>query len=212
MIPMTHPRSLESRLSYRRPSLYTMAVKTPDGTVHKDGDSAEDLAQLESVERLVESYLRNEGRELSGYLRQQGREIRLDAIGSARLEDNVMAAIASDGRSNVLLANRGFENKAAEMAKGYGLTKDEAITYILSHEMTHAAGIHSEVKTEGTLASYFTRRAAEYVRLAEKAPEAVRGDYTARVASYRRLADVAKTRAAMGEERLQGKDVGKYAN
>jgi hypothetical protein len=198
----TRDPSLEARL-------YAMAVKTPDGRVHKDGDAAADLAQLDAVEHLVESYLRNEGRELSAYLRQQGREIRLDAVGSADLGDGVLAAIASGGEANVLLANRGFEKRAEAMARGYGLTKDEAMTYILSHEMTHAAGIHSEVKTESTIADYFSHRAAAYEKQASQAPEAMKGDYQKQAQSYRRLAAVAKARAGMGEGKLRGKS--KYA-
>lgn len=194
--------------------LDAMAVRTHDGQLYADHDAQPDLAQLPTIEGYVKKYMRTEGQELARYLdSKHGRRIRVDAVGSARLPESVVAAVASNKYANILLANRGFEEKVRQMAKNYGLSNDDGITYVLSHEMIHAAGVHSEVKTERTLAKYFGQQAAKYQKLAANAPEALRQDYEARAAAYHRLGGVARTRAALGEERLKGKQAveGKYA-
>jgi len=199
--------------SYRTPTdelslearLYTMAVKTPDGQLYKDNDSSLDVEQLPGIEHHVQSYLRNEGKELAAYLKDRhGKDIKLDAVGSAKLPEDVVAAVASNKYANVLLANRGFESKVRRMAANYGLSMDEGVTYVMSHEMVHAAGVHEETKVEGMLASYFTQQSAKYAKLAAAAPESLRGDHQKKADSYQRLAGAAKTRAALGEERLKG--------
>lgn len=194
--------------------LDAMAVRTPDGQLHTDHDAQPDLAQLPTIEGYVEKYMRTEGQELARYLdSKHGRRIRVDAVGSAQLPENVVAAVASNKYTNILLANRGFDEKVSQMARNYGLSKDEGLTYVLSHEMIHAAGVHSEVRTERTLAKYFGQQVAKYQKLAANAPDALRPDYEAKAAAYQRLGGVARTRAAFGEERLRGKQVveGAYA-
>lgn len=191
-----------------------MAVRTPDGQLHTDHDARPDLAQLPTIEGYVEKYMRTEGQELARYLdSKHGRRIRIDAVGSAKLPESVVAAVASNKYTNILLANRGFEEKVERMARNYGLSKDEGLTYVLSHEMIHAAGVHSEVRTERTLAKYFGQQVAKYQKLAANAPDGLLQDYEAKAAAYQRLGGVARTRAALGEERLKGKHAaeGAYA-
>ncbi|MBI4150234.1 hypothetical protein HY488_02400 [Candidatus Woesearchaeota archaeon] len=192
-----------------------LAVKAADGSMYADGNSLQDREQLPTIENYVSSYLRTEGRELAQYLQQKSKgKIKLDGIGSAKLPEGVVAAVASNNYSRVLLANRDFESNVRQLAQNYGLNFDEGMTYVLSHEMVHAAGEHSEVKTEKTLTDYFMRQAGKYMRLAVGTKGELQQDYQKQAQSYQRLATVAKTRAALGEEKLKGRAVveGYYTN
>lgn len=201
--------SLESLLSSSSPALqlHGLALKTADGETYSSGH-AMDERQLPMIERYVADYRRTEGKKLEQYLQQgHGRKITVNAIGSTKLPDQVIAAIASNKYSNTLLANRDFEGKVSKLATNYGLSFEEGMRYVLSHEMIHAAGVHSEVETEQTLAHYFTQQARDYQHLAKKSSGDAQKANEQKAASYQRLAQTAKKRTSMGEYKLQGKHV-----
>ena len=184
-------------LPFRPTSVNYMAVETKDGTLYRDRDSHEDVAQLPTIKRYLEVYQQGAGKEFFAYLQQQGLEPKLDGVGSHALPQRTVAAIASQDGVNIFLANRNFEGKIRQFAETYaryGLTLKDAAEYVLHHEMVHASGIQNEEGVEGVLAQYFMQKAEEAEKKGGNAQK------------YQRMAQLAQHRLAQGEERLQGKD------
>jgi hypothetical protein len=153
------------------------------------GDSYSDLERSSReaayFERVVRSYLGKEGRELVGYLQEKGYQmIDLEGIGSATLEDKVVAALSRNCNSGVLLSNaggKGFEERISDLAEHYQVSPETARRYVLDHEMTHAAKISDERKVEAILEGYYLAKAERAENPAEKE-------------EYRQLASIARQR------------------
>lgn len=190
--------------------LYPLAARMKDGRILADKDSHYDRNQITTIESHVEKYLTHEGKDFIEYLKEKGKEVRLDGIGSAELGDHTIAAIAKNEYMTLLLGNHDFDHRVSEMGKEYGLNDAEALEYVLTHEICHAAGIDKEVDNENLLHEYFESKASEY-RGQLKAAQS-KGDKVGMSAAaeplkrYHRLAKVAESRAKMGEDVLKGRE------
>lgn len=150
-----------------------------------------------SFENIARQYLMTEGKEFYAFQKAKGREFYdITRIESADLESIAKGAIAAlehDGKNATLLGSYNFDEKAQAFADNYGVSKDRAITYLLTHELAHASAkgigfddqIQSELYVENTLNEYFTAKG--YDDLA-----AVAGDRAANVAeNYSGLSSLA---------------------
>lgn len=196
--------------------IYGLAARMNDGRVIEDLDGHYDRSQIATIESHVENYLANEGVAFIEYLKDKGKEVKIDGIGSARLGDHTVAAIAKNEYMTLLLGNHNFDQRVKEMGREYGLNDSEALEYILTHEMGHAAGIDKEVDNENLLHEYFEAKASEYrgqLQAAQKKEDKVGMSAAAEpLKRYHHLAKVAESRAKMGEDVLTGKKTAYKSN
>ncbi len=190
--------------------IHGLAARMNDGRILEDQHGNYDRGQIASIEAHVEKYLAREGKDFIQYLKKKGREPKLDGIGSAPLGEHTVAAIAKNDYLTLLLGNRDFDTRVQKMGREYGLSDEEALEYVLTHEMGHAAGVEKEVNNERLLHEYFETKANEYhaqLNMAEK-----KGDKKGMSAAaeplkkYHKLAKVAEYRSNLGEDALHGKE------
>ncbi len=190
--------------------IFGLAARMGDGRILEDRDSNYDRGQIASIEAHVEKYLAGEGKNFIQYLKKKGKEPKLDGIGSAPLGDHTVAAIAKNDYLTLLLGNRNFDAMVQGMGREYGLNDDEALEYVLTHEMGHAAGVEQEVANERLLHEYFETKASEYrARLKEADKKGDKqGMSTAAepLKRYHKLSKVAEYRSKLGEDALKGKE------
>jgi len=151
-----------------------------------------------SFEDVAKQYLMGEGKELHSYLTSKGRSFyEITRIGTADLEGAV-AALAVYGNEAALLGAKDFNAKVSVLAGQHGLSKQEAIKYVLSHEFVHAAQkgkgfddhIQAELDVELTLKDYFKEK-GDY-KLAEVASERA----SSVTSNYRSVGDYAMPKDA----------------
>ncbi len=117
-------------------------------------------------EDIAKQYLMSEGRELYAHLKGKGRDFyEITRVGTADL-GSAVAALASNGHEAALLGSKNFDAKVSQLAAQYGVSKERAVTYVLSHEFVHASQkgkgyddpILAELDVEHTLKEYFTKK------------------------------------------------------
>ncbi len=189
--------------------IYGLAARMGDGSLLEDQNGHYDRSQVATIEAHVEKYLAREGKDFIEYLKKRGKEPKLDGIGSAPLGDRTVAAIAKSGYITLLLGNRDFDVRVREMGRAYGLNDNEALEYVLTHEMGHAAGVEQEVANERLLHEYFKTKVGEYhtkLKEAEKKDDKQSMSAAAEpLARYQKLAKVAEYRTKLGEAVLKGR-------
>lgn len=147
-----------------------------------------------SFEDVAKQYLMGEGRELYAHLRKKGRDFyEITRIGTADLEGAV-AALAVKGTEAALLGAKDFDAKVSALASQYGLSKERAVKYVMSHEFVHASQkgkyfddhVLAELDVEHTLKEYF----------------AGKGDHDLAAVAGDRAANVTRNYASAGTYRM----------
>lgn len=123
-----------------------------------------------SFEDVAKQYLTTEGKEFYAFQKSKGRDFynitRIETADLESIADGAIAALENDGNEATLLGSYNFDAKAEQFADHYGVSKDRAITYLLTHELAHASAkgigfddhIQSEKYVENTLHEYFTAK------------------------------------------------------
>ena len=133
---------------------------------------------------MAKQYLMGEGKELYSFLKGKNRDFyEITKIGTQNLE-GAIAALAIQGNEAALIGDKNFDRKVSEFAGNYGVSKDQAVSYIMAHEFVHASQknkyfkshIDAELDVEHTLKEYFTARG-------DKDLAAIAGDRAGQVTS-----------------------------
>ncbi|MAF99448.1 MAG: hypothetical protein CMH61_02445 [Nanoarchaeota archaeon] len=152
-----------------------------------------------------------EGERFASYVKEQGDEfIDLKGYGAADLGESTVAATIHNGIEGIIVGNydngKSFSSRVADLASVYGVPFSTAEEYVLTHELAHAAGYHSEESTDGYIKDFFTTMAFEtggeerrkYVQLA-------------RIAAQREqeagLEEVVKEQESVGEINVRKKNL-----
>jgi hypothetical protein len=148
------------------PQLYRMALADLQGNVQSYGpDKAIHESEALKLHDLFNDYMDSElGDNFVRYVRDQGREL-VDIKGTAteNLGEHTVAAIYHNGLEGILLTNysgKTFDERVDEMAEMYGIDNEAMSEYVITHELSHAAGNKSEYDCESFVADYFTERAS----------------------------------------------------
>src|SRR5574341_192637 len=120
---------------------------------------------------MARQYLMSEGKELYSFLKGKNRDFyEITRIGTQNLE-GAIAALAIQGNEAALIGDKNFDRKISECAGNYGVTKNQAVSYIMAHEFVHASQkgkylkshIDAELDVEHTLKEYFTAKGDKYL-------------------------------------------------
>ena len=149
--------------------------------------------QSRDFENIVKEYLNSEqGLSFVDYAGEKAKNpIHLVGLGSAHLDDYLVAAVMHDGEKGIMVGNYGgnkdFQSRVNDFAELYGLSEDAALEYVINHELAHVAGYATEASAEGFLKAYFTQKAEES-----------KGEMKE---TYQQLAEVAEAREAEAYKR-----------
>ena len=146
---------------------YEMGMAVVDGNTvryNNSDDQANHKREAINMDKLVKDYLSSaRGGAFLDYVRfRGGRLLDIKGVGAGDLGEHVVAALLSDGLEGYILSNydgKSFESRVNEMAKMYGIDEKAMTEYVLTHELGHAAGYHSEEGVEGFIKDYFTSQA-----------------------------------------------------
>ena len=121
-----------------------------------------------SFEDVAKQYLMTEGKELFAHLKGKGRDFYdITRIGTQKEGlESAIAGLAVYGNEAALIGSKDFDAKVSQLAGQYGVSKERAITYVMSHELVHASQkgkyfddpIMAESDVEHTLKEYFTQK------------------------------------------------------
>ncbi|MBI2151199.1 hypothetical protein HYU21_00545 [Candidatus Woesearchaeota archaeon] len=166
---------------------YNMGMAVVDGNtvmVYNSDNPKPQIREAINMDKLVKEYLSSsKGSALMDYIRfRGGRLLDIKGVGAGDLGEGVVAALLYDGLEGYILSNydgKTFESRVYEMAQKYGIDEKAMVEYVLTHELGHAAGYHSEEGVEGFIKDYFTSQAfrssgeerEKYLELAKIAEE-----------------------------------------
>ncbi len=121
--------------------------------------------EAENFSNRINNYLSSqEGKNFINYTRQHHRRfIDIKRIGTAdHGNPSIVAAVHHNGLEGVLVSNYDgmtFDERIEQMAQQYHVESSAMAEYVITHELTHAAGYNSEAETEGYVKTYFEQRA-----------------------------------------------------
>lgn len=133
--------------------------------VHNSDRPAVHEYHARKMDEIVKEYTRStEGRAFHDYAASRGHSfIQLIGAGTGDLGEYTVAAVIHDGKKGVMLSNydgKDFSTRVQEFANQYGLHKEAALEYVLTHEFGHVAGYNTESSNERFIKDYFLHRAA----------------------------------------------------
>ena len=182
-----------TRSNYRAHPMGVSLVNK-DGTIDTYGSDNPyaHTAEAQNFSNRVNDYLcSEEGRNFIEYTRKNHRRfIDIKRIGTADHNNpSIVAAVHHNGLEGVLLSNYDgitFDERIEQMAEQYHVSQSAMAEYIITHELTHAAGYNSETETEGYVKTYFETRAQQSEGLERE--------------KYQKLAGIAKQREQEAKE------------
>ena len=120
--------------------------------------------EARTMDHLLQSYLSSDdGKAFFSYIHKQGKKIIPVRAGAADLgNDGIIAAILKNNLEGIIVSNydgKSFSQRLTALAMQYSIPAEDALEYVLTHELAHAAGYDTEEGVESILSSYFTDRA-----------------------------------------------------
>lgn len=145
-----------------------LAYVTPNKTVNVQGSDRpyEHTREAQTMDGIVRDYLHStEGQRFMDYAHSKGKNfIQLVGAGAADLGEHVVAAVIHDGEKGVIVSNydgKDFRSRVDEFASLYGINKEAALEYVLTHEFGHVAGYDTEESNERFVGEYFMEMAGK---------------------------------------------------
>jgi len=144
-----------------------VSLVNSDGTIdtYKSDTPHAHAREAQNFSNRINNYLSSEeGRNFISYTRQHHRRfIDIKRIGTAdHGNPSIVAAVHHNGLEGVLLSNYDgmtFDERIEQMAQQYQISPNAMAEYVITHELTHAAGYNTEAETEGYVKTYFEERA-----------------------------------------------------
>ena len=126
--------------------------------LHASDNPYTHIREAQNMEGILRSYLSSE--EGKRYQKYVGKDFNDIKAGAGDLGKDVVAGYLD--LEKVVLSNydgKTFQERVGQFATNHQLSSEEALEYVLCHELAHAAGYKSETKTEGFIKTYFEREA-----------------------------------------------------